>query len=561
MEDKVLAFTKNVKTYRELAKRSMIKGDYEKAFGFLFSALSICKNPYEIYGDLADAYSETEQFEKATEYWFKYIDRAPEDKVSIAYEELAVNFFYQDKIFEAGYYFHKKILTDGFVSIEGLGEEIAEVLNYSGFDKGAYHIAYPYDRADYSYEKKLAKRSFGLGDYNSATKLFDKIPSECMEADAFGEKAVAHFLQGDDEKTLESCRESIRVNGENLIVYCNLSTYYFSKHDDEKSAYYYNKALEYFEKTAEQSYQMASCAIEQRDHKTANECLSKIVAERRYDVIMRVYYGISYINLGEYERAEEEFSFALRLNPFDRVLSFYVDLAKSLRLGEEKAQSLLPVKYNKEYPDKVARKFKRLIKDLINERRELSILKKPENLDALYWGIYSNDETLNKECAILLWFAKNVRGDKILTSLLMDVELRSGVKRVIIYTLIIFGYREKFGVIAGNRFKKIKRAKLLCDKKKDGDVLVSAYATVLARVAFWEVDADEGIAEAINNLYENHLEEIERLALNAEEIAVIAICTCGAEELKNADEIAMVFGVKYSRIKDVINKVRGEGNA
>jgi hypothetical protein len=65
MDEKILAFGGDASTYRTLAEKSINNGDYEKAFCFLFSALDKVKNPYEIYGDLADAYyicSDTEDF-------------------------------------------------------------------------------------------------------------------------------------------------------------------------------------------------------------------------------------------------------------------------------------------------------------------------------------------------------------------------------------------------------------------------------------------------------------------------------------------------------------------
>ena len=560
MEEKILAFNNGEDRYRKLAEKSIAKGDYEGAFCFLFSALKDCKNPYEIYGDLADAYSETGQFEKAIEYWFKYLYYAPKDKASVAYEELSVNFFYLDKMFDAGYYFHKKIMTDGYASREGLGEEIAEVLSSSIGGREAYHIAYPFDRADYSHEKKLGKRALSSGDCGGCYNILDSIPIECMDEEAFGDKAVASFLQGEEENSLKACKESLKINGENITAYCNLCTYYYNKHDDEKSLFYYQKALSLFDKSLEQSYLLASCAIEQMDHGVVNDCLSKITADRKYDVMMRLYYGLSFINLGEYEKAERELSFALRLTPQDRVIKYYVDLSQKLVIGDEKAREVLPLKYQKEYPEKQEKKFRRIINELINEKKDISILKKEENLNALYYGIWCEDELLNKESAILFWFAKNIKGDKILTSLLLDNELRAGVKRVIIYTLILFGYKSRFGVIANNRLKIIKRAKMLFDDKTDGEVFNNAYAIATARTAFWEVDADKQLVKTFNNLYKKHKTEMEILSFSPEDIVVVALATCGNEYLSNGEQLASVFGVNYSKIKEMINICKGEKN-
>lgn len=557
MEDKVLQFTKNADIYRELANKNAEKGEYERAISYLFSALSCCENPCEIYGDIAETYTSMGLYEKATEYWFKFLDTAPEDEKGEAFEGLALNFFYQDKLFEAGYYLHKKILKDGYVSREGLGEDIAELMFSETQNREAYHIAYPYNCADYSYEKRLAKKAFSMGDFNSAIGMFDKIPNECMDEEAFGDKAVAYFLQDKDEETVKTCKKSIEINGENLTAYCNLCTYYYSKSNLEKSQYYYSKLLSLFDKSTSQSYQVASCAIEQNDHQTVNFCLSNIVKERQYDITMRLYFAISYANLSNYESALREFSYALKLNPLDRVIKYYVNLMKSVIEGDKKALDMLPLKYNKDYPEKLAKEYKSFIGDLISEKVDLGTLKK-KGLDSLYWGIFCNEEEVNKECAILLWFAKNVGGQKILTELLMDIELRPGVKRVIIYTLLMFGYSKPFGVIAGNRYKKIKKAKLEFSNEQGKEKFVHAYATIMARTAFWEMEEDKKLVKALNMLYKEYKQIIEDIELSVEEIAVVCICTADIEELKNQEEIARLFNIKLSRVNDLIKLIRGE---
>ena len=180
MSSKVLEFKKDEKTYQKIVDKCLEKGEYDRALTMLYSALLTSKNPVQIYADLAETYSMMTKYDKALEYWFRYLDCAKEEEKSIAYEGLAINYFYLDKFFEAGYYLHKKIVKDGFISREELGEEIAEVM-LDGTDKlDSYHIAYPFDRADYSYEKKLGKKAFALGDFRSASNIFDSIP-QCRQ--------------------------------------------------------------------------------------------------------------------------------------------------------------------------------------------------------------------------------------------------------------------------------------------------------------------------------------------------------------------------------------------
>ena len=108
MEEKVLRLTNAVDTYRKLGVERAKKGDYTGALGFLFTAKSMSDN-VEILADIADVYSDMGALDLSIKYWFYYLDKAPKDKCSVAYEELAINFFYMDDFWASGYYFHQKI--------------------------------------------------------------------------------------------------------------------------------------------------------------------------------------------------------------------------------------------------------------------------------------------------------------------------------------------------------------------------------------------------------------------------------------------------------------------
>ena len=93
--EKIIPFDKNVNRYRRKANGYADKGDFMRALAFLNSAKSIDCN-IDVLVDLADAYADMGLLELSNKYWFKYIDKAPKDKVSTAYEELAINYFYLD---------------------------------------------------------------------------------------------------------------------------------------------------------------------------------------------------------------------------------------------------------------------------------------------------------------------------------------------------------------------------------------------------------------------------------------------------------------------------------
>ena len=158
----VLQFKKDYNTYLKLALERAEKGDLAGALGFLFSAKAI-SNDYQILAKIADVYAEMGVLELSNKYWFYYLDKAPKEKQSVAIEELAINFFYMEDYVASSYYFHLKLTTDGFVNRDKLDPEIIEFFSGEEHRKNSYYVAYPYDKADYSYTAKRGKRALASG--------------------------------------------------------------------------------------------------------------------------------------------------------------------------------------------------------------------------------------------------------------------------------------------------------------------------------------------------------------------------------------------------------------
>ena len=115
--------------------------------------------------DIADTYADMELYELSNQYWFYYIDVAPKERVSIAYEELAINYFYMDNMLASSYFLHKKLSVDGFISRDGIDKEILEYFAQSSQNKDDYHIVYPIENADYSKTLRQAKRELVSGNF------------------------------------------------------------------------------------------------------------------------------------------------------------------------------------------------------------------------------------------------------------------------------------------------------------------------------------------------------------------------------------------------------------
>ena len=372
---KLLKFERDEDTLMTLAGKRADEGDYTGSLGFLFSVYR--KNPdYRVISEIADVYADMGLYEYSNRFWFKFLEVAPRNKWTIAYLELGINFFYLDNLWAAGYYFQAKVSEDGYISREGLDEEILDFLSESFPPKPNIKIVYPEDRADYTEEIKRAKSALVTGNYYLAYKLYKSIPMSKMDENICGDAQTAFFLAEKDEEAVEACKYSLFAHGDNVTAYCNLSTVYKMKGDDGKSAYYYGRALESKKGEPEEYYKIATCAVEQGDDVTAKECFEFIISEREYDDNILFFYALSLMNLGDYEKAEETLSKALRIVPFDLSVKYYLDLAGKLANGNKSAEKFLPLKYSRELPQKVIRGYKKKLKELSEKKRLRKVVKK-----------------------------------------------------------------------------------------------------------------------------------------------------------------------------------------
>ena len=151
MNGNILKFDDSGERYRYLSDEYADRGDYEKALGLSFSALKKGFSP-DIIMDIADTYADMGLYELSNQYWFIYMDKAPKEKVSVAYEELGINFYYMDNVWAAGYYFHLKLSEDGYISREGLEQEIIDFFSGEQAKRRMFKTVYPPEKSDWTWE-------------------------------------------------------------------------------------------------------------------------------------------------------------------------------------------------------------------------------------------------------------------------------------------------------------------------------------------------------------------------------------------------------------------------
>ena len=558
--DKVLEFNQIEKRGRKIANAFSEKGDYLRTLSFLYTAGQ--NNPsWQTLMDIADTYADMELYELSNQYWFYYIDSAPQDKVSIAYEELAINYFYMDNILASSYYLHKKISVDGFISRDGIDKEILEYFAKAQ-DEEDYYIAYPVEKADYSKTLKQAKRELVIGNFEEAVEKYSKIPKGAKHYyDAQSELAIAYFLSGDCKTGIQICRNLIKEYGKDITLCCNISSMYKYDGDSEKADYYYQNALQFEAKSLEDRYKLATCALEQGDTQTAIKHIELVIKDRPFDTGLNFFYGLVLINCGKYSQAEQAFSNLYIINPLDKVVEFYVKLVKDLIEGGtkgERAQKFLPLEYVEGLPEKEGKKRVKKIKELtsLEDKKIKTYLKKPIILDYLKWGLKSGHENTIRASIYLLSYG-DYKLEDILLNALLDLRVSPETKRVITYVLILNGRKKKFGLVAHNIYVTVKPKKLPCEKDVEGQAFFGAYALCLSKMAFISSDINEKVAMSANKIYKKLQFNDEVKNYSTEELACLIALYAKPLELSEK-QVLSVFTVKKEKLQRLKKLYNGE---
>ena len=560
MEEKVLLFDKNIERFRTLADERAEKEDFLGALKFLLSARNIDPENLGIISDIADLYADTGLLELSNKFWFLYLNKAPKEKRALAYEELAINYFYLENFWASSYYFHQKLSVDGFISKEGLSQEIIDFFSGEELKKGSYKIVYPFDRADFSYELKKAKHYITIGAFSESEKVLKSIPKECLDEEALGDLAVSLFMEDDLIGAEEVCRESLTRYGENVTAFCNLSTIYDMREDFDNSDYYYQKALNCKKGDKGESYKIATCAIEREDHRTACDCLKNILEDRPYELSMRFFYGLAFANLGNFERAEEELKTAYTLDPEDLTVKYYLEYVMDINNGKGDYLNLAPFKYVKELPEKVFEERKKRIKELLKTPEKFSsIVKKKDWQEILQLGLYSSDSEFMRDCVYILSTAFTAFSKKVLLSALLNPDGREELKRILVYVMIVNGVKEKFGVVAGSLFMKVKPKKLVCEKDAVyGGLYLSSYALCMSKVIFFDVDGIDKIGKTCDYIYKKFRGKVTDAEATNEEIGSLILSECKFKKLSDDKSVMQIFSVSKNKLNALKNMLKGD---
>ena len=565
MNGKILKFDASETRYRSLSDEYADRGDFIKALGLSFSALKR-KFSLDTITDIADTYADMGLYELSNQYWFIYMDKAPKDKVSVAYEELAINFYYMDNFWASGYYFHLKLSEDGFITRDGLEQEIVDFFSGEQAKRRMFKTVYPPEKSDWTNEIKAGKLAIMAGDFKLADNYFSMVPEGSPQyEEALDEYSTSNFLAGRTDEAIALSRKLAETEKGKIAGYCNLSSMYKFKGDKNKSEFYYNKALGLSPKTMGEICKLATCSLDLERHSEAISFLEKIIAERSYELNLKYLYGIALLNEGRYEDGYKIMSELYRTDPTDMKFKFYAGFARALAEGDSKAISRLPLGYDDDLPRFIREKYIRDINKLSSSDTQSinGALKKESVRDGIDWAFFKGGRDAVNKAAYILACSTAALSNGMIKDKLMDVRISDGVKRILIYMLLVKGYKGRFGLVSGNFYKKISIRTLQCEKE-GGELFYTAYALAVSRLAFFDPENLDKLARSADKIYRESLTDggVKEIFGGAgrETVAALIVLKSGLKRFSSAREISGIFNLNEKKFNKFLQSYDGEKN-
>lgn len=556
--EEIIAFDNSIERYINIAKECVEKEKYEDALRYFFCALKQEENEENI-SNIAYTYSEMGLYELSNKYWIKFLSLNPKEGIGDAYEELGINFFYLDNLILSSYYLNKKVTIDGYLSRDDLSEEILDYFSESVNKKSLYRVAYPFDKASYTSEIKIGKRQIVNCDFKGAIETLSRVPVGANEYyDAQDEMSLAEFLSGNVDGAIEINKRIIEGRGENVSALCNLSSMYNLKGDDDKSNYYYKKAISIDKDKEEDNYKLATCSLERNEHKKAIEYIDEIIEDRKYEINLKYLLALALLNNGEYERAKKTLFELVSIVPDNPVYKYYLQLSNKL-LNNEKVGKIFPLSYEDDYP----REERIVVKKRISKYLNLGLpsikkkLSSEEFLSDVMWAFLHGDEESSKMLSFLLVNIHDKRSDKIIFDVLSNTEVRDSYKGALIFTLIINGFNGNISVACGNFFNKVKIRKVIFSKDEEFNELFLAYALLMTKLSFMDINDYDRVAFNANKVYRRFKNNNKLSEFKREEIAGLILNMCAYKRFKSLSGISKILKCKKERLNKLI-QIYGE---
>ena len=153
-----------------------------------------------------------------------------------------------------------------------------------------------------------------------------------------------------------------------------------------------------------------------------------------------------------------------------------------------------------------------------------------------------------------------VQFEKTVKQNLIRLDLSDEVKCATLYTLLANGYREKVSVLVNKFMVKFKPKKVFSEKDITANKYTAGYVLCLTKAVFSGITDYDKIAFTANKVYSKFRSVLDDESIDVTEISAIILLTCEFKLVSDVDRVCKLFGANINKVKEVLEKIKGNKN-
>ena len=270
----------------------------------------------------AEIFDDMELYERSINYWFRYLDEAPEGDLADAYEGLAVDFMNIDNEHFAAYYYNKLLIETDDLTPESRREIIDSFLRK---EENPLKFAYPPDIADYSAELSRGVEFMRSQQYDKAIEEFEKVAEgNPRYLSARNYIAMCNIICDKAEEAEAECRSILSKKPDDVQALTTLAAVKTEQKKADEGRELAYRLVSLNPANPDDIYKIATVCCENKLHAEAFTLFSKLAGDFSYDTTVLYFKAISAYNSGNYDACFAAFDDLLTIDPDAVVARYYM---------------------------------------------------------------------------------------------------------------------------------------------------------------------------------------------------------------------------------------------
>ena len=489
MRKRHIKFKTDADTYFDLAEDALDAGDYINAVHYFYIAHKKGGGTDALFF-LGETYSDMGEYEEALNYLFLALDSRPDcPDINNAIANCFLSMNDED--------------TALFYSWTGMSVDSYNELMFerdNGFYKESQNKIRLLEKNDQMLID-IAAKLLSAGDRKYAKELLQTIKPE--SEDFLKACNLLIMIALEDKKADEALeiiqialgqnKEQKKESGVFLEFRCWAIVAYYMQKDKENK----DRAIEIVEST-NLDYHASRAAVYSyakiNDYKRIGRHIENVLKDDAFNKNMRVMLSVSHHLGGDNVRAKEEIVAVSKLFPNDIAIKEIALAIAQKRKGLILA-ALIDKKTTGDWIDDIEEGL-----TLISKGRYEDVPEKDDFRKKIEWAFQSRLNSLIAHAALVLASIKEFR--LFLLTKLIDYELETASKKVILYSLLVSNMVGKFGIVIDGFYQKIGFKRL----KTENRAIYRAYCKTFATLVFMENGFENRLFNAVKKIEQRFLE-------------------------------------------------------